>query len=80
MFVDCRADLLKPVELHRCSSWTRLTCPLLYYDRCVGLTVQKTVEIPKWQLVDYLDGSWAFLGENIVTSGLRPHGVWRFEC
>ena len=28
-FVGCCAELLQPVEFHRCSSWTRLSsCPL----------------------------------------------------
>ena len=36
----------------RCSSWTRWTCPLLFYDRCVGFTVQKTVEVPQVQYLD----------------------------
>ena len=42
----------RPSSFFRCSSWTRLTCPLLYYDRCVGLTVQKTVEVPQVQYFD----------------------------
>ena len=42
----------RPSCFFRCSSWTRWTCPLLYYDRCVGLTVQKTVEVPQVQYFD----------------------------
>ena len=41
----------------------------------------KPVEFPQVQFLDKVSiGYWAFLGENIETSGLRPHGVWRSEC
>ena len=42
----------RPSSFSWCSSWTRWTCPLLYNDRCVGLTVQKTVEVPQLQYFD----------------------------
>ena len=42
----------RPSSFSWCSSWTRWTCPLLYNDRCVGLTVQKSVEVPQLQYFD----------------------------
>ena len=48
----CAAEALKQSRFHRCSSWVRLSCPLLCNDSPGVETVQKTVEVPQFVLID----------------------------
>ena len=62
---------MKPSRFHRCSSWVRLSCPLLCNDSPGVETVQETVEVPQLQFID----KGSTLLSNAVTSSSSSRGV-----